>query len=261
MNVIGVIPARMASTRFPGKPLAEIRGIPMIGHVYYRSVLCQRLDKIYIATCDEEICAYAASIGAPCIMTAETHERASDRTAEALQKIEAVEGERVDVVVMIQGDEPMLQPDMLDVAVTRLLDDPNLGIMTLMAEIKTDEEFESPNTVKMVVAQNGDALYLSREPIPSRKKTTAPVPMLKQLGLISFRRDYLLHFYSLDPTPLEIIESVDVMRVLEHGDRLGTALVADLSIGVDTPGDLERVNALMVNDSLMASYPYTSQVT
>ena len=254
MNVIGVIPARMASTRFPGKPMAKINGIPMIGHVYYRARMSQSLNQVYIATCDEVIREYADSIGAPCIMTADTHERASDRVAEATLKVEEATGQRVDVVMMVQGDEPMLQPTMLNQAVAPLLADPKLNVANLMAPITTTEDFENPNVVKLVVDQNQRALYFSREPIPSRKKTKMPVPMFKQLGLIAFRRDYLLRYSTLTPTPLEIIESVDMLRVLEHGDQIQMVLTEDVSLGVDTPEDLSRVQSLMSDDPLVLKY-------
>lgn len=254
MNIVGIIPARMASTRFPGKPLAAIRGVPMVGHVYYRSKMSQSLNAVYLATCDQAVCDYAASIGAPCVMTKDTHERASDRAAEATLKIEETTGARVDIVMMIQGDEPMLLPEMLDRAVAPLVADPELPIANLIAPIATTQDFESPNVVKVVVDGQMNALYLSREPIPSRKKTKAAVPMFKQLGLIAFRRDYLLRFYSLSPTPLEIVESVDMLRVLEHGDRLRMVVTQDVSVGVDTPEDLARVDQLMAADPLMSRY-------
>ena len=259
MNVIGIIPARMASSRFPGKPLAKINGIPMIGHVYYRSKMSKGLGEVYIATCDESIKAYAESINAPCVMTADTHQRASDRTAEATLKIEQAEGKKVDVVMMVQGDEPMLNPAMLDQAVRPLLDDQTLNIVNLMTPIKTLEEFESPNVVKVVVGLNNNALFMSREPIPYRKKAKDEVPMLKQLGLIAFRRDYLLKFYSLSPTPLEIIESVDMLRVIEHGDQLRMVMTEYVSMGVDTPEDLGQVKLLMANDPLVPKYGGVNQ--
>jgi 3-deoxy-manno-octulosonate cytidylyltransferase (CMP-KDO synthetase) len=254
MRVIGIIPARMASSRFPGKPLAKINGVPMIGHVYYRSRMSQSLKEVYIATCDDSIREYAEGINASCIMTADTHERASDRVAEATLKIEQAKGEKIDIVMMVQGDEPMLNPNMLDQAVLPLLNDPTLNIANLMAPITSTEEFESPNVVKVLVDLKNNALYLSREPIPSRKKTKEKVPMLKQLGLIAFRRDYLLKFYSLSPTPLEKIESIDMLRVLENGDPLRMVMTQYESIGVDTPDELAQVERLMADDPLVSKY-------
>jgi 3-deoxy-manno-octulosonate cytidylyltransferase (CMP-KDO synthetase) len=254
MNVVGIIPARMAASRFPGKPLARIAGMAMLEHVYRRSCLSEQLNAVYIATCDEEIRAYADGIGAPCVMTADTHQRASDRAAEAADHIESATGRPIDVVMMIQGDEPLLRPEMLDQAVEPLLSDVDLPICNLIAEITTEEDFESPNLVKVVVDRRGNALYLSREPIPSRSKASGMIPRYKQLGLIAFRRDYLARFYALAPTPLEVAESVDMLRVLEHGDRLRTVVTEDVSMGVDTPEDLARVEGMMAGDPLFARY-------
>lgn len=259
MSIIGIIPARMASSRFPGKPLAKINGIPMIGHVYYRSKMSRSLHEVYMATCDESIKEYAESINAPCVMTADTHQRASDRTAEATLKIEQATGQKLDIVMMVQGDEPMLNPAMLDQAVMPLMNDLTLNIANLMAPIKTLEEFESPNVVKVVVGLNNNALFMSREPIPYQKKAKNKVPMLKQLGLIAFRKDYLLRFYFLPPTPLEIIESVDMLRVIEHGDPLRMVMTEYLSMGVDTPEELVQVEILMANDPLVPKYGRVNQ--
>ena len=181
MKIVGIIPARMASTRFPGKPLADIHGIPMIGHVYFRSRMSQTIDELYVATCDQEIMDYIHSIGGKAIMTADTHERASDRTAEAMLKIESETGRRVDIVVMIQGDEPMVYSEMIDESILPLINDESIMVSNLMAPLKTREEHEDPNEVKVVVDRSGNALYFSREPIPSRKKGTTSLPMLKQV--------------------------------------------------------------------------------
>jgi len=254
MKIIGIIPARMASSRFPGKPLAKIRGIPMIGHVYYRSKMSDLLDEVYIATCDQEVMDYARSIEAPAIITSATHERASDRAAEAMQKIEAEQGKKIDIVVMIQGDEPMIYPEMIDDAVRPLLQDPEILVSNLMAPLDTREEHEDPNEVKVVVDKQGYALYFSREPIPSRKKGVNEVPMLKQVCIIPFRRDFLITFNSLTPTPLEIIESVDMNRVLEHGFKVKMVHTGFTTYSVDTAEDLACVEECMQSDPLDPLY-------
>jgi len=254
VNAIGIIPARMASSRFPGKPLAPIHGIPMIGHVWFRCKMSKTLSEVYIATCDEEIRHYAEQIGAPCIMTADSHERATDRTAEAMLKVEAQTGRRTDIVVMIQGDEPMTLPEMIDESIAPLRAEPAVNVVNLMAPIETVEEFEDPNEVKVVVDLAGNALYFSREPIPSRKKGVTNVPMLKQVCIIPFRRDYLLRFNALPPTPLEVIESVDMMRILEHGENVRMVMTDACTLSVDTPGDLARVVERMEDDRLLAAY-------
>lgn len=254
MNIIAIIPARMASSRFPGKPMAEIHGTPMIGHVYFRTKMCTLLSETYIATCDQNIFDYIFSIGGKAVMTANTHERASDRTAEAMIKIESEIGRRVDIVVMVQGDEPMLTPGMIEQAVTPMLADTSIRVVNLMARINTTEEFEDSNEVKVVVDLESNAIYFSREPIPSRKKGAENVPMLKQVCIIPFQRNFLLKFNELKPTPLEIIESVDMMRVIEHGYKVKMVFSDALTLSVDTAEDLVRVEKLMRNDSLIKQY-------
>ena len=253
-EIVAIIPARMGSTRFPGKPLAEIHGIPMVGHVYFRTKMCSRLGATYVATCDQEIYDYIVSIDGKAIMTAETHERCSDRTAEAMLKVESERGRKVDIVVMVQGDEPMITPEMIEIAVTAMLADPGIKVVNLMARIKTPQEFEDPNEVKVVVDLHGRALYFSREPIPSRRKGVHDVPMLKQVCVIPFQRDYLLEFNNLPETPLERIESVDMMRVLEHGEDVYMIMTDTETFSVDTPSELERVAALMREDTLRRVY-------
>ena len=254
MRVVGIIPARMASSRFPGKPLADICGIPMVGHVYFRSKMSKALDDVYIATCDEEIKNYAQSVGAQAVMTLDTHERASDRAAEAVLKIEKETKEKVDVVVMIQGDEPMLRPEMIDLAVEPILKDKDIQVTNLMSRLKTREEQRDPNEVKVVVDNNNYALYFSREALPSDKKTKEEIAAYKQVCIIPFRRDFLVTFNELQPTPLEKTESVDMLRVLEHGLKVKMILTNRDTYSVDTSEELEHVSALMENDSLRHKY-------
>ncbi len=254
MNIIGIIPARMASTRFSGKPLAKILGVPMLGHVFFRSLMSSKLNDLYVATCDQEITDYVQSIGGKVIMTADTHERATDRTAEAMLKIESETGDRVDIVVMVQGDEPMVYPGMIDEAVQPLINDGEILVSNLMAPLKTRQEHDDPNEVKVVVDREGFALYFSREPIPSWKKGAKTLPMLKQVCIIPFRRDFLIKFNKLDPTPLEIIESVDMLRVIEYGYKVKMIQNKNDTYSVDTIDDLKRVEKLMENDPLIKKY-------
>lgn len=255
MKSIGVIPARMGSSRFPGKPLAKILGIPMVGHVYFRSKMSKALDQVYVATCDKEIFDYVESIGGTAIMTADTHERCTDRIAEAVEKVEKMTGSPVDIVVNIQGDEPMVFPEMIDEAIAPMLTDKSILTTNLMAPLKTREEHEDPNEVKVVVDRDNYALYFSREPIPSRKKGAAQIPMLKQVCIIPFRRDFLFTFNRLEPTPLEKVESVDMLRAMEHGYKVKMVLTRFETYSVDTPEDLRFVEARMKNDPLIAQYP------
>lgn len=252
-HVVAVVPGRMASSRFPGKPLAKICGIPMIGHCYFRTAMAKTLAETWIATCDREIYDYARSVGAKAVMTKDTHERACDRAAEAMLNIERETGRRVDVLCMVQGDEPLLRPEMVDEAVTRLLQTGS-KIACLMADIETQAEFDDPNCVKVVTDLEGRALYFSREPIPSRKKWSKTAPHRKQVPVIPFQRDYLLRFTQLAPTPLEQIESVDLMRCLEHGDAVPLAVTTHKTVSVDTPADLKRAEAVMAGDPLLPRY-------
>jgi len=253
-EIVAIIPARMGSTRFPGKPMAKIHGVPMVGHVYFRTKMCSLLRETYVATCDQEIYDYISSVGGKAIMTSDSHERCSDRTAEAMLKVESATGRKVDVVVMVQGDEPMVTPEMIEAAVNPMLGDPSIQVVNLMARIKTVEEFEDPNEVKVVVDLNNRALYFSREPIPSRRKGVMNVPMLKQVCIIPFRRNYLLKFNSLPETPLERIESVDMMRVIEHGEQVHLVMSETETLSVDTPAELQMVSALLSIDPLRELY-------
>ena len=244
----------MGSSRFPGKPLADIHGIPMVGHVTIRTAMCKELSSTWIATCDQVVMDYAASAGLKAVMTADTHVRCTTRTAEAMLKIEEMTGQRADIVVMVQGDEPMVLPGMIDAAVEPMLKDPTINVVNLMADMDTLEEFEDPNEVKVVVDRNNDALYFSREPIPSRKKGADKVPMRKQVCIIPFRRDYLIRFNEMEESPLEICESVDMMRILEHGEKVRMVPTDARTWSVDTPEDLARVTRLMEGDALMREY-------
>ncbi len=254
MNIIGIVPARMSSSRLPNKPMADILGMPMIGHVYYRSKMSNILSEVYVATCDKEIFDFVASIGGKAIMTADTHERASDRTAEALLTIEKDTGNKVDIVVMIQGDEPMITPGMISAAVVPLLNEPDLNITNLKEYMATVEEHDDPAEVKVVVDKLQNAIYFSREPIPSRKKGVSNVPMLKQVCIIPFRRDFLIEYNGMEQTPLEIIESVDMNRLIENNIPIRMVLHEEETFSVDTQLDLDRVNRLMRVDELTKKY-------
>jgi len=240
MKLLALIPARMGSSRFPGKPLAPLLGKPMIGHVYERVACNPILQMTAVATCDREIFDYVSSIGGRAVMTGSHHERASDRCAEALAVLESEEQVRYDIVVMVQGDEPMTHPNMISEAVQPLLADASLLVVNLLGRIESLAEFEDRNCIKVVCDLESNALYFSREPIPTRCKTPH-IPMGKQVCVIPFRRDFLLEYTRLEPTPLEIAESVDMMRVLEHGFKLRMVPTQYESRSVDTPADLELV--------------------
>jgi 3-deoxy-manno-octulosonate cytidylyltransferase (CMP-KDO synthetase) len=254
MKVVAIIPARMASSRFPGKPLAKLHGVPMIGHCLLRTKMCSELIDTYVATCDKEIYDYVVSVGAKAVMTSDQHQRASDRTAEAMLAIERQLGYQVDVVIMVQGDEPMVTPRMIEDALRPLQDNSDVQVVNLMARIESIADFEDPNEVKVVIDLESDAVYFSREPIPSRRKGYDTVPMLKQVCVIPFRRDYLLEFNSMPETELERIESIDMLRILEHGGKVRMVMTESKSYSVDTVEDLRFAEAAMIGDELMRSY-------
>jgi len=246
MKTIAIIPARMGSSRFPGKPMAKINGIPMIGHCYHRTAMCNDLMDTYVATCDKEIFDYIKSIGGKAVMTSDKHERATDRTAEAMLIVEQELQEQIDLVVMVQGDEPMLVPEMIRQSIQPFTVDKSVNVVNLMANIQTVEEFEDMNEVKVVVDLQSDAIYFSREPIPSSSKYDKSVPMLKQVCIIPFRRDYLLKFNELPPTPLEEIESIDMLRIIENGMKVKMVYSKHETYSVDTIAELKKVEKMMV---------------
>lgn len=246
MNIIAIIPARMGSSRFPGKPMAKLLGKPMIGHVYERVRSSKLLSETIVATCDQVIFDYIESIGGKAVMTSDKHERASDRCAEALEKLEKLNKVLYDIVVMVQGDEPMTHPEMIEEAVQPMLVNAEIKVTNLIGVIKSKEEFEDRNCIKVVCDLKGNALYFSREPIPTRSKVDKVI-MNKQVCIIPFRRDFLLDYIKLEPTPLEEIESVDMMRILEHGIKVYMVPTSFDTKAVDTEEDLKEVEKLIEN--------------
>jgi 3-deoxy-manno-octulosonate cytidylyltransferase (CMP-KDO synthetase) len=244
MNILALIPARMGSSRFPGKPMALINGKPMIGYVYEHVSKSPLLNLTAVATCDQEIFDYIESIGGIAIMTSDKYERASDRCAEALEKLEKKNNILYDIVVMVQGDEPMTHPDMIAEALQPMLDDSSVNVVNLMGKIADTSEFENRNCIKVVCDLQNNAICFSREPIPTRFKVDN-ILMHKQVCIIPFRRDYLLEYTRLAPTPLEIIESIDMMRILEHGMKVRMVPTKYNTLSVDTIEDLKKVEGLM----------------
>lgn len=254
MKAIAIIPARMGSSRFPGKPMAEIHGIPMIGHCYFRTAMCEDLLDTYVATCDQVIYDYIESIGGKAVMTSDVHERATDRSAEAMLKIEQALGHEIDIVVMVQGDEPMVTPQMISESLRPFYTDDSVNVVNLMAHMDSVAEFEDSNEVKVVVNNSNEAIYFSREPIPSRKKGSSEVLMLKQVCIIPFKRGYLLKFNDMAETELERIESVDMMRIIENGDKVNMVMTQAKSLSVDTEADRQKAEQMMIGDELRSHY-------
>ena len=202
-----------------------------------------------MAICDKEIFDYIESIGGVAVMTGEQHERASDRCAEALMIIEQKENVKYDIIVMVQGDEPMTHPAMIAEAVKPLIDESEVQVVNLLGKIKDENEFENRNCIKVVCDLDMNAMYFSREPIPTRCKIDQ-VPMGKQVCIIPFRRNFLLDYTLMEPTPLEIAESIDMMRILENGLKVRMAPTNFSTHAVDTPEDLVAVEQLMENSEM-----------
>jgi len=248
-RIVGIIPARMASTRFPGKPLVPLLGLPMIEHVRRRVALSSFLAEVVVATCDQEIADVVTASGGKAVLTSDRHERCTDRVAEAARQLEA------DIIVNVQGDEPCVVPEMLEALIGPFLADRSLPCTNLMAPIATDSEFDNANVVKVVANLKGEALYFSREAIPSRRKAPdGSFARYKQLGIVAFRSEFLHEFAKLPPTPLEIVESVDMMRAVEHGYRVRMVETRVQVIGVDVPGDVLVAERLLSNDPLLKQY-------
>ncbi|MDT8364519.1 MAG: 3-deoxy-manno-octulosonate cytidylyltransferase [Nitrosomonas sp.] len=248
-QTIAIIPARMGSTRFPGKPLAPLLSRTMLEHVYKRVAMSQSLSATYIATCDVAIQQAAIAFGARVIMTSDRHERASDRIAEAAAQIEA------DLIVMVQGDEPMVHPSMIDAAIAPFHDDPQPACVNLMRRIDNEDDFRNPNTIKVVMDNRGNALYMTRQPIPTLTKAGfAATSAYKQVCIIPFTRACLEAYSNLSPTPLEQLESIDMLRLMEHGYPVKMVETCCDTQAVDTKEDLERVAALLANDPLIKQY-------
>lgn len=249
MKAVALIPARMSSSRFPGKPLAPLAGRPMIEHVYWRTRMCRSLSAVYVATCDDEIANAVRGFGGDAIMTSAAHERATDRIAEAANGLDA------EIIVMVQGDEPMIVPEMIDLALAPILQFSDVVCTNLMTPISTVEEFEDRNTIKVVCDAQGDALYMSREPIPTQQRLAfESLHAAKQVCVIPFRREFLDVYSALTPTPLEQAESIDMLRAIEHGYKIRMVPCDVPSHAVDTPADLSKVDGLLRNDPLTARY-------
>lgn len=237
--VIGVIPARLSAVRLPNKPLLPIAGKPMIQWVWERAIQARSLNALYIATPDPEIIQTAQSFGAQAILTSHAHRTGTDRLAEVARLTEG------DVYVNIQGDEPLLRPDAIDRAVAPLLQDPSVMMSSLYTEAHP-QEYEQPSVVKVVIDTHGNALYFSRSRIPYPREST-DLPVWKHIGLYVFRRELLLKFAEWSPTPLERTESLEQLRVLEHGYRIRMVYFEHAPIAVDTETDLARVRAILEN--------------
>ncbi len=251
VQAVAIIPARYASSRFPGKALADIAGKPMIQHTYERVQQATLVSRILVATDDDRIAQAVTHFGGEAMMTSSTHPTGTDRLAEVAR------GLTDELIVNVQGDEPLIHPDMIDTVVRLLGEEADLPMSTLRIRIETPDDIFNPAITKVVTDLNGYALYFSKGPIPfcrnewgdfTRRGTGLPdfVPpqVACHVGLYAYRRDFLLRYASLSPTPLEQLEQLEQLRVLEHGYRIKVADTTHTSIGVDTPEDLERARQL-----------------
>lgn len=255
MNTIAIIPARLAATRFPNKPMVDILGLPMIGHVYYRTLLCENITNVYVATCDIEIHDYINSIGGKTIMTSSNHTRATNRTAEALEIIEASQiNQKIDGILMVQGDEPLLDPAVLDKLVDKHWGGNTPSLTNLVAKVGSDEDYNSANIVKVVLTNSGRIAYLSRAVIPALSMTEQNVDIYKQLGLIMFSNQTLRTFSKLSASHNEIIESIDMNRFIDNDINITSFITHYSSQAVDTPNDAIIVSELLKNDKYFKDY-------
>ncbi|QEM67984.1 3-deoxy-manno-octulosonate cytidylyltransferase [Geobacter sp. FeAm09] len=244
MNITAIIPARYASTRFPGKALADIGGKPMIQHVYERACQASLVSRVIVATDDTRIAEAIRQIGGEAVMTSTDHETGTDRLAEVAAGLDT------DVIVNVQGDEPLISPEMIDQATMPFLHDPALKMGTLKTRIKCLHDFLSPNVVKVVTGADGCALYFSRSPLPffrdkwqdlkDESFVNGKLLCYKHVGLYVYRRDFLLEYAAMPPTFLEISEKLEQLRAIENGIRIRVIETEFESIGVDTPDDLAK---------------------
>jgi len=244
MKVVGMIPARLESSRLPEKALIDICGLPMVVHTYKRSRYAKKLDDLYVVTDSDKIRQTVEQHGGKALITGRHHKTGSDRLAEACKYIDC------DIVVNIQGDEPLVDPDHIDAIVTPLIEDPTLQISVGVTRYNKKN---SPSDIKAVLDLEGNILYCSRTDLPSDART--PVhDMLKMCFIVPFRKDFLLQYASWQPTPLESIEFNEYLRVLEHGVRIRGVYVENAKISVDTYDDLKEVHELMEKDTLRLRY-------
>ncbi len=238
MKVIGVIPARFGSTRFEGKPLVDICGKTMIQRVYEQTQKARLINEVYIATDDDRIRDKAESFGAKVIMTSREHTCGTDRIAEAIQNVEG------EIILNVQGDEPLIEPEALDAVIKPLVEDSNIEMATLITPIEDESEWHDPNIVKVVKDKNDFALYCSRSLIPySREGDTGEV--FKQIGVYAYRRDFLLAFARMEPTPYEKVEKLEQLRALENGYKIKLVETTYNPISVDVPEDVAKVESIL----------------
>ena len=245
MKVLCVIPARYASTRLPGKPLALIAGKPMIQHVYERACHAVMPQEVVVATDSKIVADAVKEFGGKVMMTSPDHPSGTDRLAEV-----ALSYPDIDVIVNVQGDEPMIPPEVIDRLAQAFADDQDLKMATLKT-LMGEEDYNNPNAVKVVTDQNGYALYFSRSLLPYPRNRKADFKVYKHVGIYAYRRSFLLSYAAYEPTPLEQIEGLEQLRVLENGQRIKVLESKFQGIGIDTQEDLDAINALFTRMEAM----------
>jgi len=238
MRVICVIPARYSSSRFEGKPLADICGKPMIQRVYERVLQCGTVSDVVVATDHKRIFDAVVRFGGKAVMTSAAHRSGTDRIGEAVSKLSMADR---DIVVNIQGDQPLFEPTQIDEVVKPLLHDPSVEFSTLIYRIRREEEIRDPNAVKVVFDRDHFALYFSRSPIPYCRDAGGSPVYYKHHGIYAYRKSFLVTFTKLEEGVLERLEALEQLRAMEHGHRIKVVETLQDSIEVDTPQDLERV--------------------
>ena len=254
MKIIGVIPARMAASRFPGKPLYKIHGKAMIEHVYLRANLYKDWDRLVVATCDEEIKNFSESKNFPVVMTGDHHTRALDRVAEAVENLSGTADD--DIIICVQGDEPMMRPDMMDAVVAPLLADETIPCTVLAMHITDNQLWLNPDTVKIIHNDKGEVLYTSRSPIPFCKGEFSEDLMARRIyGILAFRWKYLKEFTANNETRLELLEACDSNRILDmHFTQHIAPYPSIQSFSVDSPSDVELVKSHILDDGITSLY-------
>ena len=251
MKVVIGIPARMGASRFPGKPLCSILGMPMVEHVYNRCLLAKNVDDIFVAACDEVVKEAVEKFGGNVLMTHPDIARPGLRVAEACKQLDLADD---DIIVVVQGDEPLVHPDMIDLAIEPLLKDSSIQLGTLVANA-TEAEWLDPNEVKVVVDKFNDILFMTRSPVPSNTRNEIG-PRLKQVAIMPFRKKFLVEFDAMKMMPYEIVESIELLRALEHGVKVRAIHSKFQSISVDTEPDRQEAESAMRNDPF---YPHYSK--
>jgi 3-deoxy-manno-octulosonate cytidylyltransferase (CMP-KDO synthetase) len=243
MKIICVIPARYESSRFEGKPLADICGKPMIQHVYERVLKSDTVSYAAVATDDERIFGAVKKFGGNVIMTSPQHRSGTDRIAEAISTIDDIED--ADIIVNIQGDQPIFEPSQIDEVAGPLIEDPSVDMSTLIYRIIREEEITHPNAVKVVFDRDGFAIYFSRATIPYVRKSGSEGSYYKHHGIYAYRKSFLMTFTSLEEGYLERIEALEQLRAIEHGYRIKVVETPYDSVEVDTPEELERIRKIV----------------